>query len=144
MHSKEFLWEKCLLEIRKVIPSESYDTWFSPIYPHSITDDHFIINVPNEFYKACLEENYHEVLKSILSSLANKSIQLEFKTETCAPIKTDTLAVENETHTKQKAVNINYASSSINFRYNFSNFITGNGSNYTNQRYDTKLRFCIA
>ena len=77
MHSKDLLWEECLLEIKKLIPPESYSTWFSPIYPHLITEDRLIITVPNEFYKACLQENYHEIIKSTLSSLTNKPTQLE-------------------------------------------------------------------
>ena len=65
MHSKELIWEKCLLKIKNEVPPESYSTWFLPIYPYSIAEDRLTVAVPNEFYKACLQENYSDVINAV-------------------------------------------------------------------------------
>ena len=130
MHSKEQLWSQCLLEIQKIIPPESFSTWFSPIHSHLLTEDKFIIAVPNEFYKACLQENYYEIIESTLLSLTNKSIQLEFKTETITPNQTEQPPVPKIEEPDQTYESSIYTSSSINYRYNFSNFIVGSSNQF--------------
>ena len=131
MHSSKALWEKCLLKIKAVIPPESYSTWFSPIYPHSITEDRLIITVPNEFYKACLQENYHDIIKSILDSLTNESIKLNFMVEiSSASNKKEKLPVLEEALPDQKTEVSIHLSSAINFKYNFSNFVVGSSNQF--------------
>lgn len=130
MYSKELLWEKCLFKIKEQIPPESYSAWFLPIYPHSYTEDQLIITVPNEFYKACLQENYHEIIKLVLDALTSKPIQLEFKSETSHPSKKEKLPVFEGMKSNQKTETSTHFSSSINFRYNFSNFIVGSSNQF--------------
>ena len=130
MHSKELLWKKCLSEIENLVPPESYATWFSPVYPYSLTKDRMIIAVPNEFYKSCLEENYYEIIKSTLLSLTNTPIQLEFQTEMPPAEKIDQLTISKETGFNQVVESPNHTSSLINTRYNFSNFIVGSSNQF--------------
>ena len=131
MQSKELLWQKCLFKIKEKIPPESYSTWFSPIHPHSFTGDCFIITVPNEFYKACLQENYHDIIKSILDSLTNESIKLNFMVEiSSASNKKEKLPVLEEALPDQKTEVSIHLSSAINFKYNFSNFVVGSSNQF--------------
>ena len=130
MHSKEQLWSQCLLEIKKIIPPESFSTWFAPIYPHLITEDKVIIAVPNEFYKACLQENYYETIKSILNTLTNKTMLLEFQTETSSSRENEKPPIEKEKEFNVSSGYSAHAASSINFRYNFSNFIVGSSNQF--------------
>jgi len=130
MHSKELLWEKGLVEIKKLIPPESYTTWFLPIYPRSFVEDSLIIAVPNEFYKSCLQENYYEVITSILNKLTNKPIHLEFRVESKPPTKPNQKPIIELNTSVNKKQNSIHSASSINGRYNFENFIVGSSNQF--------------
>ena len=129
MLSKEQLWEKCLLEIKKHIPCESYSTWFSPLYPLSFKNKKFVITVPNEFYKACLQENYNEIIKSTLNSLTDKITELEFRIEEDPSNEKEQISVAKTVELQQKPRDLPNKSS-INFRYNFANFIVGSSNQF--------------
>ena len=127
MESKEILWEKCLVKIEEQVPSESYLAWFSPTYPHALTESGLTIAVPNNFYKECLQENYHELIESILKTLTGEPIGLQFKTE--AECHDD----EKKEIPVPKPTKVEYTSptfSSINPKYSFSNFIVGSSNQF--------------
>ena len=77
--SKEILWGKCLSKIQLEIPAESYETWFAPTSPYSLSKETLCILIPNNFYKECLQQNYYELIKSSLDSLVSTPLDIEFK-----------------------------------------------------------------
>ena len=121
MLSKEQLWEKCLSKIKILVPPESYSTWFSPVYPYSFKENRLILVVPNDFYKACFEENYQDIIRATLSSLTNTQIQLEFKTETVSLTEEKSASINDFRQEDQTKGRYIHASSAINSKYNFSN-----------------------
>ena len=124
--SKDAFWEKCLSRIKTEIPSESYSTWFLPTSLYSMTENNLTIMVPNNFYRECLQQNYHDVIRSALDSLTKTSLDFDFK---IAPGDSD---LEGETSTlKQEKVDQQTSSltplvfNAVNPKYNFSNFVVG-------------------
>ncbi len=131
MESKEILWKKCLVEIEEQVPSESYSAWFSPTYPYVMTEESLTVTVPNNFYKECLQENYHELVESILKKLTGHPIDLLFKTESECPEKSEKeIPVLKNTEPQLKIEHTAPISSSINPKYNFSNFIVGSSNQF--------------
>ena len=130
MHSKEELWKECLIKIKALIPLESYSTWFLPVYPHSMTEDSLTIAVPNEFYRACLQENYHEIIKSVLNSLVDRPLKLELRAEIGSPPKKEEPPALEGVKANQKTEHSISLSSSINSKYSFSNFIVGSSNQF--------------
>jgi uncharacterized phage protein (TIGR02220 family) len=57
------LWDKSLEKIKYGINSESYDIWFSPIYPKSIEDNILTIAVPDSFHRKCFIDNYRILIE---------------------------------------------------------------------------------
>ena len=114
------------------MPSESYSAWFSPTYPHVLTEDSLIVAVPNNFYKECLQENYHELMGSILNSLTDTPIDLQFKTEAecCPGEKKEEAPALKQSEPQLKVEFTNPVLSSINPKYNFSNFIVGSSNQF--------------
>jgi len=133
MKSKEILWKKCLSKVKEQVPPESYSAWFSPTSPHVLTEDTLIVAVPNNFYKKCLLENYHELMSSILNSLTDTPIDLQFKTEAECPSEEEEkeeAPVLKQSKPQLKAEYTNPILSSVNPQYDFSNFIVGSSNQF--------------
>ncbi len=57
------VWDNCLQTIRRMVPDQSFKTWFEPIRPVSLRDNSLVIQVPNRFFYEWLEEHYVGILK---------------------------------------------------------------------------------
>jgi chromosomal replication initiator protein len=124
-------WEKCLGQIKKEISEESYSTWFEPTRLYSITEDELILTVPNNFYKDCLQQNYLEVIKSVLDSFNNPSIKISFKLES-KPLdfgQDDTKNL-NPVHKYSHENTTIPSGNTINPKYNFDNFVVGSSNQF--------------
>ncbi|MCL0039689.1 chromosomal replication initiator protein DnaA [Nitrospinaceae bacterium] len=128
------IWNKCRARIKEKVSSENYSTWFEPVQLHSITAHELILTVPNTFYKDCLEQNYLEMMQSALDSCTQSTIKISFTLEG------NTLNQQHEPvapppNHKQKEPIISFsssfsASSTINPKYNFENFIVGSSNQF--------------
>ena len=123
--SKDILWGKCLSRIKSEIPSESYSTWFVPTRLDSMTGENLTIEVPNNFYKECLQQNYHDVIKSALDSLTGKSINFDFKIAPSEPDPKEELPLLKQVNTHEQTSNSKIFFNAINPKYTFSNFVVG-------------------
>ena len=131
MEVKETLWKKCLEKIEEQILPESYTTWFSPTYPRAFDEGLMTIAVPNQFYRKCLIENYRDLIETTLKSVTEKSILVDFciESEICA--QTDQPKVVEETPVIESVESpLPPVPSSINPRYNFSNFVVGSSNQF--------------
>ncbi|HIL27218.1 MAG TPA: chromosomal replication initiator protein DnaA [Nitrospinaceae bacterium] len=131
------LWEKCRDKIRNDITEESYNTWFQPINFESITETKLVLSVPNTFYKDCLEQNYLDIINSTLNSFTQSSIQACFEIENNSfnhpKQETPKLKNEKKAHSLSftaATINPNTASSTINPKYNFENFVVGSSNQF--------------
>ena len=131
MAPKRVLWKQCLELIEGQVPPESYSTWFSPTQPHELTEDCLTIEVPNHFYKKCLQENYSELIESSLNSLTGRPIKLNFLVGSDSPptkeYPLDT-AVDGLRKSLKAATGAGIHHSSTNaidHNYRFSNFVVG-------------------
>lgn len=131
MEVKETLWKRCLEKIEEQILPESYSTWFSPTYPRAFDDGLMTIAVPNQFYRKCLIENYRDLIETTLKSVTEKSILVDFciESEICA--QTDQPKAVEETPVIESVESPSPpAPSSLNPRYNFSNFVVGSSNQF--------------
>ena len=129
MEVKEVLWKKCLEKIEEQILPESYTTWFSPTYPRTFDDGLMTIAVPNQFYRKCLIENYRDLIEATLKSVTEKSILVDFCIESEIIAQTDQDKEIEETPVIQPVSSLP-VSSSLNPKYNFSNFVVGSSNQF--------------
>jgi chromosomal replication initiator protein len=126
MEFKETLWKKCLEKIEEQILPENYTTWFLPTYPRAFDDGLMTIAVPNQFYRKCLIENYRDLIETTLKSVTEKPILVDFCIESEVSVQREQV---REFEKEPIIESVNSASppapSSLNPRYNFSNFIVG-------------------
>jgi chromosomal replication initiator protein len=131
MEVKETLWKKCLEKIEEQIPPENYTTWFSPTYPRAFDDGLMTIAVPNQFFRKCLIENYRDLIETTLKSVTEKPILVDF----C--IESEIIAQMEQGREFEKEPIIESVKSisppvpsSLNPKYNFSNFVVGQSNQF--------------
>ena len=123
--AKDAFWERCLSKIKAEIPSESYSTWFLPTRLHSMTENDLTIIVPNNFYKECLQQNYHNVIRSALDSLTETSPRFNFKiVPNDSDLKEERSTLKQEKGDQQTSSATSFFNA-INPKYSFSNFVVG-------------------
>ena len=133
MEVKEALWKKCLEKIEEQILPENYTTWFSPTYPRAFDEGLMTIAVPNQFYRKCLIENYRDLIETTLKSVAEKSILVDFCIESEILAQTEHINEAPEVPvTEPIESSISSVSSSLNPKYDFSNFVVGSNNQFAN------------
>ena len=135
MGPERILWKQCLELVEGQVPPESYSTWFSPTQPHELTEDCLTVEVPNHFYKKCLQENYSELIESSLKSLTGRPIKLNFLVGSDSPPKEDSLdtAVDGLRNSLKTATGTDIhrsPTSTIDQKYRFSNFVVGTSNQF--------------
>ena len=133
MEVKEALWKKCLEKIEEQILPENYTTWFSPTYPRAFDEGLMTIAVPNQFYRKCLIENYRDLIETTLKSVAEKSILVDFCIESEILAQTEHVNEAPEVPVTEPSESlISSVSSSLNPKYDFSNFVVGSNNQFAN------------
>ena len=74
------VWSRCLSVIKDNIPSSNtFKTWFTPIKPLSLEGDRFTIEVPSDFFREYLEENFLSLLTKVLRKEIGPNVRLYYK-----------------------------------------------------------------
>ncbi len=126
MEAKELLWKKCLEKIEARIPAENYSAWFSSTYPRTLDGGLMTIAVPNQFYRKCLIENYRDLIETTLKLVTEKPILVAF----CIATEKTEREKEPQETSAVESVAPPQAPSSLNSKYNFSNFVVGSSNQF--------------
>jgi chromosomal replication initiator protein len=117
------IWDSCLEIIKDNVNPQSYQTWFLPIVPVSLSDSRMTVQVPSHFFYEWLEEHYPEILRKALTQVIGEGATLVYtileKTQAGSPppiISTQKTSgtgsyMGEETH--------------LHSRYTFDNFVEG-------------------
>ena len=134
------LRNKCLNVIKDNVSDITFQTWFSPIVPHSYERNVFTIQVPSQFFYEYLEDKFVDLLRMTLhreigkETILNYRILVENTTNTHVDYRGDakSLSVEKITPKQankipnpfQKVVPTDF-DSQLNPKYTFGNFFEG-------------------
>ena len=78
----KILWGKCLEIIKDNLSEEQFNTWFTPIIPHSFNEKReFRIIVPSNFFGEYIEANFRQLLMSVVQRVMGKGVSLFYRTE---------------------------------------------------------------
>lgn len=72
------LWEKCIEVIKNLIPENSYDLWIKPAKAVSISENKFIIEVPNKFFIDWFKENIQEKAEKEISKQLGTAMIIDY------------------------------------------------------------------
>jgi len=134
MEAKEAIWKKCLEKIEEVILPDSYETWFSPTYPHKFDNGLITIAVPNQFYRKCLIENYRELIENTLKTVSNELILVDFCIDSQNSARMNqqnkSSIVVQKPQPFEGGFEPESCTKTLNPKYNFSNFIVGSSNQF--------------
>ena len=148
------IWEQILVELSKDISKLSCDSFLKPIVPLSINEQILELGTPNQFVKEFLEDRYVDSIKAATAKVTNNNLQLKIINlqlgDTVEPelvstvpsissvntaeeiVLTTSTAVTATTAQEIKTTNsvILEDSFSLNPKYVFETFVTGNSNRF--------------
>ena len=71
------IWEQILVELSKDISKLSCDSFLKPIVPLSINEQILELGTPNQFVKEFLEDRYVDSIKAATAKVTNNNLQLK-------------------------------------------------------------------
>ncbi len=78
MNAKQ-IWQTAIERLQTRVNAAVFTTWFQGTSALSFQDDIFIIRVPTTFAKAQLETRFIELIRSILTDITGKAIEIRFE-----------------------------------------------------------------
>ncbi|MCF0175944.1 MAG: chromosomal replication initiator protein DnaA [Bacteroidales bacterium] len=75
------IWDSCLRIIGNIVEPQQFNTWFKPIIAVGYDEEKYalMIEVPSDFFREYLEENYLDVLQKTLKRQLGSSARLIYK-----------------------------------------------------------------
>lgn len=121
----ENLWTQCITKVEKMVPPQTFSTWFKPIIPLKLFDEKLIVQVPSLFHYEWIEEHYRDLLDEVFSSVLGYLPDIQYTIK----VNTQNL-IQQEIPSFNKPVtnsNVNYQNEEtrLNLRYTFENFVEG-------------------
>ncbi len=127
------VWGKCSLIIMKLVPSQTYKTWFEPMVPLEFADNKLTIGVPSQFFYEWVEEHYSTVIAKSLTDVLGINSGLVYRVirSNDEDLKHETSVIREETKTSTNSFKVlikeqlTPVETTLNPRYTFNNFIMG-------------------
>lgn len=121
------IWESALGELQVQVNKPNFDTWLKDTIGINYQGETFVIGAPNTFVAEWLETRLNSLIKKTLSSIIGKHVQIKYEVINLPmqPVaQKATRAYQTDGGISVKASRPT-ASSNLDTRYTFSNFITG-------------------
>jgi len=121
-------WQATLGQLQLEMPKAAFDTWVRDSKLISATDGEFKIGVHNAYARDWLDSRLKSTIIKLLTGTLNRKIDVTFvvNNTTPKPVKEEeTEFLEESSPPSQETENTPPQRVSINFRYNFSNFVVG-------------------
>jgi chromosomal replication initiator protein len=137
------VWRAALGELQVSLSPANFETWLRDTVLVDVDDNHFKIAVPNGFAKDWLETRYRSLISQTLARIVGYSVQVEFVVRPAgetsgvvAGIGSNGSAGDGSAAPLSRPVRVEAtrvgapegASTNINPRYSFSNFIVGSAN----------------
>lgn len=128
------LWKECLLIIKENVPFITYNTWFLPIKPLEITGSTLKVRVPNSFFVEWIEEHYNTLINTTIHQALGKEAKLAYVISSDDAETTEITDLNYQISSpsveipKREEVKEDQFETNLNPRYQFENFIKGEGN----------------
>ncbi len=135
IHDADTVWRECLEIIRPQVPVMTFNTWFLPIIPITLSGDTLTIQLPNNFFYEWIAERYNaHISKSVKDVLGETgTIKYVVVNETLkepeVPVQPPTPKITVDpaslVKTDGEVEDDDFFESNIITKYTFDNFIKG-------------------
>jgi chromosomal replication initiator protein len=75
----ERLWDDVSRRLRDTLNETTYATWFASAEPESLSDDAFVVVVPNDFTRGWIESHFLGLLRAALRDVIGRDIRVVLK-----------------------------------------------------------------
>lgn len=124
------VWKRVLDNLRDDISEKSIKTWLNPIKVCEASEGRLILEVPNEFYKDWIRENYETAIREKLNGILNSNTKIEY-TISKQKNREEPLPDRNAFEDRRPYTGKNsYPGSTLNPKYSFSTFVVGPGNQF--------------
>jgi len=72
------IWQKVLTTLEPRLSKHSYETWIMSLQPLGFCNNTIFFTVPDSFTRDWVVNHYNQLIKTIIRSLINEDVQLEF------------------------------------------------------------------
>ena len=120
------LWSICLVELRDMIPAQTFATWFERTKGYRVTPDTFTIEVPNPFSGERILKRFHDKIRQVVTTQLGRQVSIDYHIfEGNTPILPVPSELPSYTNgTSQQGVT-KEESSKLYDNYTFENFVVG-------------------
>jgi chromosomal replication initiator protein len=116
----EALWEEVSGRLKEALNEQTYLTWFGKASGVALTDDAFVMHVPNDFAREWIEGHFLELIRAVVRDATGRPrrIQLTVEHDAQPP---EALAVAESPPRR---------SAGLNPKYNFDLFVIGSSNRF--------------
>jgi len=124
------VWKACLNKIKNNVTLMTYNTWFLPIKPMELQESTLRVQLPSQFFWEWIDEHYNSLINKTIHEVMGSGAKLSY---IIAEDVGDSELTKSENDVKPENVAIQAKpkqnfESYLNSRYNFDNFIKGEGN----------------
>jgi len=119
----EVIWNGITNALKKKLDKQSYDNWVKHVRLVDFIDNTLLIEVPTDFSKAWLSNNYSSLITDTLSTLTRRDINVKFLMSGEVPA----VLAKKRTATR---TGIENSFIPLNSKYTFDSFVVGNGNRF--------------
>ena len=125
------IWQKTLDNIKNVIDSLSFDTWFKNIDVIDIKDNKLRIVIPMMLYKNHIDYNYKNIIITNFNRLSKVSVDdiTYILKDNLGDILNEKQLIKNNVEKEEVSNDIDYKSN-LNPNYTFENFVVGESNKF--------------
>jgi len=109
-------WTNVLEQLRETSSTVQYTTWFKPMKPIMIDQDHMLILVHDNFSVSVLKQRYFLMVKNAIAISFGREIEIDFSTESSMPMQT----MQSARPAKEEIPEL-----MLNPKYTFDSFVIG-------------------
>ena len=119
MHSKQdvkSIWSSVLTMLKEEISDVSFQTWFEPVEPLSMSSNTLTLGVQSGIYKNMIMTKYYSLIESALVAVAGETYQIEV------------VCLDEVSNPKPESAPVAAPGKVFNPKFTFSNFVVGNNN----------------
>jgi chromosomal replication initiator protein len=117
------LWDDACRRLQGTLNETTYATWFAAAVPESLTDDTFVVVLPNDFTRSWIESHFLGLLRAALRDAIGRDIRVTLRVAEHAEPQDGKPVVE-------LTPAVGEAQPAANPKYTFDNFVIGSSNRF--------------
>ncbi len=117
------LWDDACRRLQGTLNETTYATWFAAAVPESLTDDTFVVVLPNDFTRSWIESHFLGLLRAALRDAIGRDIRVALK------VSEHDAAGDGKPTVEAPRV-VGEAQPGANPKYTFDNFVIGSSNRF--------------